>query len=600
MLEDLLSKLGASTKITVGVSVSPSVGLEMMEIDRTTGTVSKYACKPLEYNHSAREITDYNQFQESLEELFEELHIPKKSNVVLSIPNVYFGMIQLPLLLTDDAVTNAIISEVEQSYIFKRQKPVISWAEVFSNIDTENRTLAYTAIQENVLEGITRACEEIGCTLVGVETSYISLMRALHYTNVTSLQMQDNVSWNLMIIGQNSYSILSIINKKIVDYYEEPLALKSFVDDEIYNAITTSAKLTLVGLPASHLFIISETDMVSAEVLSMKLSVESSISFLECNKYAQNDLLPVDLNILPKVALQITLEAIGATTFPFSDFPMRLNLIQNQDTGLADDEFKGYPRIDIGNLEVELTPDFIKKIALIVGGIIVLPLIIITIVLANVINPKEQAKLDIINTKIQTTTASIDEYADTSQKENAFDLNSTINRICIDDKIKLNYYDALGISIPNKLWVTYYLLNETGKVDIKGKASNVENVYTFYKNIKQLVNNSDIKLRKLEVASESLDSVVSNVSSGPKYYDFEVTNMTEAELNPPPPGSNTAQNPATPGAPNTPGAQNGQPSPTPSPPGPPMPPSPQPMPPGPSQQPAAGALPPNLQKIEKF
>lgn len=613
MLEDFLSKLGASTKITVGVSVSPSVGLEMMEIDRATGTVSKYAHKPLEYNHSTREITDYNQFQESLEELFEQLHIPKKSNIILSIPNVHFGMIQLPLLLTDEAVTNAIISEVEQSYIFKRQKPIISWTEVFSNIDTENRMLAYTAIQETVLDGITQACDEIGCTLVGVETSYASLLRALYYTNVTTEQMQDNVAWNLMIIGQNSYSIISIINKKIIEYYEEPLALKSFVDDEIYNAIITSAKLTLVGLPANHLFIISETDLVSAEVLSMKISVESAVSFLECNKYAQNELLPVDLNILPKLALQITPEAIGATVYPFCEFPIKLNLIQEKDVGSGlFDESLGYPRVNIGNLEVELTPDFIKKLSLILGAILVLPLVFVTLLLVNVIIPKEQAKLNDLTAKIQQTNAAIAEYADTASKENAFDLNSTINKICADDKTKLTYYDALGVSIPNKLWITYYMSNEADKIDIKGKSANVESVYTFYKNLKQMVNNSDIKLRKLEIASESLDDVVSNISSGPKYYDFEITNMSEAELNPPAapqaPAAGTESGtpqPSTPGIPDwlkpkaspapAPGAAPAPAPATSPPPPPPPPPPPAPTPPASSEQ-----LPKNLQKIEKF
>ncbi len=120
-----------------------------------------------------------------------------------------------------------------------------------------------------------------------------------------------------MIIGQNSYSIISMFEKKIMEYYEEPLALKSFVDDEIYNAIISSAQLTLSGLPANHLLIISETDLVSAEVLSMKISVEGSVKFLECNKFSQGELLPVNLNILPSLALQITPEAVGAAVYPF-------------------------------------------------------------------------------------------------------------------------------------------------------------------------------------------------------------------------------------------------------------------------------------------
>ncbi|MFA7658390.1 MAG: hypothetical protein WCY19_03050 [Candidatus Gastranaerophilaceae bacterium] len=603
MIENFLTKLGASTKIAVGVSISPSVGLEMIEIDRLTGTVNKYSNRPLEYNHSTREIANYEQFKESLEELFEELHIPKRSNIILNVPNVHFGMINLPLLLTDEAITNAIISEVEQSYIFKRQEPLISWAEVYSNINTENRTLAYTAIQKNVLDEINIICSEVGCSLIGVESSYISLLRALHYSELAKEEMKEGTHWNLMIIAQNSYAILSMVDKKIIEYYEEPLALKSFVDDEIYNAITTSAKLTLAGLPASNLLIISETDLVSAEVLSMKLDIECSVNFLECNKYIQNELLPVNLNVLPNMALKITLESIGAAIYPFHDFPLKLNMVGDQEGAFASESDDSMcPKINLGNLEIALTPDFVKKTSLLLGGIIIIPIAALVLLLNNFLIPREQAKLAGLDAKITQAAADIAKY-NNAGKDNTFDLKSTIDKILSQNKTKLTYYDTLGISIPNKLWVSYYMSNEAGKIDIKGKSTNVESIYTFYKNIKQLVNDSDIRLYKLEIASSSIDDVVASTSSTPKDYDFEITNMTETELNPPPPpaAANGAAQPAAaqPGQATDdkkPLFQLGKPlfgpkdntSPNPS---------------GqaaPAAQASAGQLPKNLEKIEKF
>lgn len=544
MLEEFFSKLGASTRITVGVAISPNIGLEMIEVDRTTGTVNKYASKPLDYNHSTREISDFNQFQMALEALFEELHIPKNSNIILSIPNVHFGLINLPLLLTDEAITNAVISEVEQSYIFKRQEPIVGWTEVFSNIDTENRSIAYSAIQKNVLDGLKEACSDLGCTVIGVENSYTSLLRALSYTNLASDQMQENVTWNLMIIGQNSYSIISMLGKKVIEYYEEPLALKSFEDDEIYNAIITSAKLTLASLPANYLYIISETDLVSAEVLSLKLTVDSTVHFLECNKYTQNDLLPVNLNILPNLAMQVTPEAVGVAVSTFSEFPLKLNFVADSEggssatAGLSDEDFR-YPRINLGNVEVEITPDFIKRVVLILGLAIVLPLFGLSLFLGNYFLPKEQAKLGELNSKIDQTNAAIKQYTD-ANKNNAFNLNSTIQKIEADNENKLAYYSAIGLSVPKKLWITYYVTNEAGKIDLKGKSNDVQSVYAFYKSLKQLINESDIRLYKLEIASDSIDAVISGSSGGPKSYDFEITNMTETELNPPAPGTTDA------------------------------------------------------------
>ena len=603
MLKEFLSKLGASTRITVGVAVSPGLGLEMIEVDGLTKTVNKYAFKPLEYNYSSREIADYDQFREALDELFDELHIPKKSNVVLSIPNVHFGMINLPLLLTDEAVTNAIISEVEQSYIFKRLEPLISWGEVHSNVDTENRSLAYTAIQKTVLESINEACNEVGCRLVGVENSYSSLLRALQYTDSAKEQMKENVTWNLMLIGQNSYSILSMTGKKITEYYEEPLALKSFVDDEIYNAITTSAQLTLAGLPANYLLIVSETDLVSAEVLSIKIPVECTVKFLECNKYAQSELLPANLNILPKVALQITPEAIGVATSQICDYPLKLNLIQGRDgendaIGVAADA-SDFPRINVGGLEIELTPEFIKKISIILGAALVLPLFVLSLWMGNVFIPKEQAKLAELTAKIQTTTEAIAKY--TNAGDQTFNLKAATDKIIMQNKSKLAYYGALGMSIPNKLWVSYYVTNEAGKIDIKGKSTDVESVYTFYKGMKQLVNGSDIRLYKLEIPTDSIDSVI-NTTGAPKYYEFEITDMTEAELAPPaaPAAATTPEQTAQPEQKG--GLFNfGRPKPIPtgsSAPGETTAPA------APAASPSApagnGQMPPNLQKIEQF
>lgn len=549
MLEDFLSKLGASTRITVGVAVSPGIGLEMIEVDRNTNTVSKYAFRPLDYNNSSREITDYDQFRSALEELFEELHIPKKSNIVLSLPNVHFGMINLPVLLTDEAVTNAIISEVEQSYVFKRQEPVVAWSEVFSGTSVETRTLAYTAIQKEVLTQISDICSEIGCSLAGLENSYSSLFRALDYMGVAEEQMRENVSWNLMVIMQNNYAIISMNGRKLVEYYEEPLALKSFVDDEIYSAIRSSAQLTLAGLPANYLYIVSETDMVSAEVLSMKITVEGTVKFLECNKFIQNELMPVNLDIIQKKAMQITPEAIGVATYTFCDFPLKLNIIQDESVSGLFGGMEETPKINIGNLEVEITPDFIKKLSMLIGGIVVVPIFILFLFLNNAFIPKEQANLDGLNSQIESVNKDIQQYKESSQ-DNTFDIKTTVNDIVSKNKTKFSYFRALGVSIPDKLWITSFRLNEAGQVDIKGQSNNVKSIYLFYKNLKQTINNSDIRLYKLEIASGSVDDIIIDNPNAARLYDFEVTNMSDGEVN----AAATPAAPTVPGAPTTPGA----------------------------------------------
>lgn len=602
MIKDFLSKLGASTKTTVGVSISPGIGLEMIEVDKNTKTILKYGHKPLEYNHTNRDIEDYGAFQQALGELFDELHIPRKNNIVITIPNISFGIINLPILLTDEAVNSAIISEVEQSYIFKRFEPTISWREIGSNIDTERRTLAYTAIQKTAIDGFKAACKEVGCTLSAIETSLASIFKTLAFTDLAVDEMKENITWNLMVVGQNSYSIFGMFGKKIMEYYEEPLALKSFGGDEIYNVITASAKVTIADMSANYLYIISETDLVSAEVLSMRIPFDGIIKFLECNKYVQEPLLQADFNILPNTVLQITPTSIGSAIYHFSDFPLKFNLLgQIESSGEEGTTGDGtYPVVNIGGIDVELTCDFIKKISIIIGLALIIPTIIIAFAL-NQFLEKEKEKLAGINSQIQKNMEEINKYNDLSSGA-AFDLDSAISSIVSLNRTKLFYYEAVGMSIPNKLWINYYMTNSTGGVDIKGRSNDVGSIYAFYKSIKQLVNNSNVRLYKLELSSDSVDDLVAESSSVPKYYDFEITNMTEIELNPPAPGTNPQQTNAQNNQANQQkplfelgkplfGSQskdNSNPSAAPTP-----------TPPAPSSPPA-DKLPQNLQKIEKF
>lgn len=326
-LNSILSQLGVGSKDTVYLSVTPGIGLELIQLDIQSRTVKNYAYRPLEYNEALRELSDIEGFKNAVTELFNELKVPLKSSVVLNLPMVLFGSKELPLLLADDAVTEALTSEVEQSYIFKRYEPVISWTDASNSQSGDLRKLFYSAIQKNVIDDIKNALNELGITLAGIETSLTSILKALAFTGLAAEQMKDNVSWNLMLISQNGYSICSMIGKNIVDYYEEPLAIKSFEGDEIYNAINASAQITLMSYPANYLYVISETDMVSAELLSKRLQADGIINFWENNTFKKQDALPVSLEVLEETAHKISLEAIGVAVGNNVNMPIKFNFM---------------------------------------------------------------------------------------------------------------------------------------------------------------------------------------------------------------------------------------------------------------------------------
>lgn len=100
----------------VYVTISPACGMEMIELDKH-GNVKSYAQTPIDYNEALREVASYDDFKASLETLFQMRNInPAKANVHLSLPTVWFGTKEgLPLLLDDNAITNIVIGELEQS-----------------------------------------------------------------------------------------------------------------------------------------------------------------------------------------------------------------------------------------------------------------------------------------------------------------------------------------------------------------------------------------------------------------------------------------------------------------------------------------------------
>ena len=117
-MENFLAELKPDNKINIGVSVSPTVGLEMIVVDPVQHKVMKYAQRSLGYNFSSREIEDYVEFKNTLSDLFNELKIdPKTANVVLNLPNVAFGHAFLPTVLDDEGVTGALVSKVEENYL---------------------------------------------------------------------------------------------------------------------------------------------------------------------------------------------------------------------------------------------------------------------------------------------------------------------------------------------------------------------------------------------------------------------------------------------------------------------------------------------------
>ena len=529
-LNNILSQLGlGASKDIVYLSVSPGVGLELIQLDVSTKTVKNYSYRPLEYNESLREIANIEEFRTAVEELFSELKINLKSNVVLNLPMVLFGSTDLPLLLADDAVTEALTSEVEQSYIFKRYEPVVSWCDASNTQSGDSRKLFYSAIQKNSIDEIKNVLTELGINLVGVEMSLTSLLKSLAFTGLAEEQMKDNVSWNLMLINPNGYAICSMVGKNIVEYYEEPLAIKSFEGDEIYNAINASAQITLMSYPASYLYIISGTDMVSAELLAKRINIDGIINYYDNNDFKKDNPIPVGLDVLEDAAHRITLEAIGIAAGNAVSMPVKFNFLTTSSDSGIDDPNEPF-HVELGSHEFDISPNAARNLSLLVSILLVLPVLAVFLIVP-MIGKQKQAQLDEINSKLEQTNNEIKRIQEEQNRLNDFDANAEIKKVLGDNRAKLMAYTALGESVPKKLWITYFIAQGDGKFDIKGDCENVEDIYTFYKNMKDSLINTKLRLHKLEMKTNSVDEAVTIDPNMPTDYQFEITNMSDAEVN---------------------------------------------------------------------
>lgn len=509
-MNNFLAKLKPDTKVNVGVSVSPNVGLEMIMVDPVQHKIMKYAHRPLAYNSSTREIEDYGEFKTALNDLFNELRIdPKNTNVVLNMPSVAFGHAFLPTVLDDEGVTGALTSKVEEGYLFKKNVPVVSWIEVKANNSTEKRYILYSAMQEGVVEVIKQIFSDLGATLAAIENTYSSLIKTLEYTELTKDFAKTPGSWNILLVSQNSYAVFSLVDYNVIEYFEDPLAIKSFNNDEVYVAISQAASSVLEKFPSDKLLIISESNDVSAEILAIQMKHPGDVIFLECNQYSKQPIMDVDLNVLPHYIKAITPEAIGAAVYRTKDFGLKLNFLVQADIKAPD---------TMNVMGFELTQEQLMIYTGLIGAAIVIVCFLASTALGTYI------------TNLETKRTSLEQESTTQQAELAtlqkdgdkIDIYSAAKRIDKSMLDKILYYNAIGADIPAHVWLTAFYADTAGAYGIAGETSSVDEVYLFFRNLKAQVPTSNLILSKLSV--DDRDGILDIEKAANAKYSFELSN----------------------------------------------------------------------------
>lgn len=517
--------LGGATEVYI--AVSPTNIIELGVLDPHTHLMTTYTTASIEYNEATREIADYDIFSAKIEKLFEECNLtPSKCNVHLSLPTIWFAYKDnIPLTSDEESIKNIVFSELDQTYIFKRTDPVPYWFDAPLALNTDTKSIFYTAIQSEVMESMRNMFKEMGANLIEITCSLISDLKGLVSCGFADAEINSDVAlWSLMIVNNSGFQLFGFQGKKLQDFYEEPLPIKSFEDDEIYSAIDNAAQIALMSSSSQSLVIISETDLVSARELSKRLQFGGRVTVIEDNKFRKKPLSDITRSLIPEQQTEVSLHMLGMFPDP-GIFPLYINFLTC---------IEGYARNDI--LEIPISADktiILTRPKAMLYSLILLVALVIPLGLGWIsttfINQKYQSQIEELDSEITSITAQLKNYQNKGGP--GFDPYMEIKRVMKNNRTKIMAYAALGDSVPKNLYLSYFMTGDNGYIDIQGYANTVEDVYVFYQNLKDSLVESKLRLSKLDLKTSSLDEVIENapnLSSAP--YTFEITNMDEGQL----------------------------------------------------------------------
>ena len=503
----------------IGVSVTPEMGLEVAQIDYSTGTVEKYGRKSIDYNVVKREVADLDLFKDSLQDLLEEMAIPKGTELVICMPTVAMKVGDYPAALESIQMESAIEEDLYENPYLKNYEPCYGYQIIDSTL--QFRKVAYSALQKSIMIELVMSIKEMGYKVRAIDTSASSVLNALIYLDRVNTDPDTN--WVLLTIDNSCCRVMSMLGKKCIDVMEEKISIGEVLSDaENYATAISAIEQLLNNLPSKYLCIVSKTNVISAEVISNKISYSAPIVYQEANCYQKEQFLNYSQLVDVEYAKTMTLDVIGAAIY--ADYARSNNTFNLFNKSMGEVFLIDQP-LSLFNGKVVLSNGFLLLLGLIVLAIFVV--VDITIVgWFTVQNNNLQSDIDDIKAKIAKTDAFLEEYKNISA--DAFDEGDEIRIGLQHNKNVFSYYTIVGKEIPQKLWLTRLKLGE--KTTIEGQADNIESVYSFFRSIKDYNPKADIVLQKLglatmgprELSDVDSESVLTTLNAD--FYEFRISN----------------------------------------------------------------------------
>ena len=515
-MSNMLEKLGFKKRTHVGISLSANNFIELVCVDPQTKTVIKYASGNIKYNNAIREIIDFDEFTEVIENLFEDAGLnPSECSITLNMPNVHFGITSLDSTSETPFILENLQAEIEDLYIFKRNEPSLSFTILDSEKGRNQKNIIYGAMQAKVIVRLIEIFDSLDADLVRIDTSYSSMLKAIQFCDRFNRFVQKEEKTSILLVTPNSCCSFYLNGNILVDCFEEPLAVKSFSTEEVYSTISKMALNSISKNKPQSLLIISETDEVNSELLSQRLNFEGEVDCINKSINANDQFIDVagdSDDIDSNMISYITIEAVGAAVSDFDNYPLNLNFLPQERINNNIVNVLGY--------EVDFRR-FITVLAInaVLAGIIVSS--IINLIFTSQLNAMSDTSSS-SKRKIEVFKKRIGDNEKTKTK-NIFPV---LTKILENNKSVIDVYSALSTEIPESVYIKKFVTNEQGGIGILGEAKTSESVDAFVKGLRE--KDDGLILSKLSVNSKD-DIIPAKIPNG---FTFEIkTSDIDVSLN---------------------------------------------------------------------
>ena len=514
-LSAFLSKFNTKST-TVAINVSSRSEIEVAEFDKN-GIMQNYAIAPIQYNAFTKEIENITDFESTIKRIFSELNLSLSSKAYISIPTFIIENETLPaaVMQNEDDIKTYLTSTAERNYIFKKYDPSISYY-VCPTGDEQNVNVIYTALRQDEYNKMMGVFEALGLNIAAVDSSYSSFINGVIATKkVNPANIENNQKWNIINVTSNSFSVFAMQGKNLISIYEEPLAVKSFTEEEIYQVITNALELALEKYPANQLVFVSQSDNVYAEHLAETYNTDIPKTYIEDNKYRKQLVDELGYNITQSNKTRISLELVGAVYWHFNLDGFKFNFVNSSAAASVTNDIESITIPWVGGQSMELTPQRITKCAIVYALILIL-LGAGAYFLGSTLKSGQEQEQSMLSSKVQELESQLDK----SPKSKGV-TESEFLRTSYDNNINFKKsYSAIAREIPDMVWIEEVQLSDSSKLFMKGRSYRMDDILNYYDSLNKFGKFSNLKISSLGISNHDLSTLIKSDMEKETTYEF--------------------------------------------------------------------------------